>query len=68
LARHGAPLHSAREPSGFRVTDWGGEMVKQSVDARELGPKLSSISQLMFPDGDKNSVLVVVCAEWRWRV
>jgi hypothetical protein len=68
LARHGAPLHSARELSGFRVTDWGGEMVKHNVDVRELDSKLSSISKLMFPDGDKNSVLVVVCAEWRWRV
>jgi hypothetical protein len=60
LARHWALLHSARVLSGFKVTECGGEMVKHSVDVRELGPKLSSISQLMFPDGDRNSALLAV--------
>lgn len=36
-------------------------MVRQRVWVSALGPKLLSISQLMFIDGDKNSVPVDVC-------
>jgi hypothetical protein len=41
-----------RLPSGFRVTDFGGESVRQSAFVTALGPKLLSISQLMFFDGE----------------
>jgi hypothetical protein len=44
-----------------RVTDLGGETVRQSVLVSELGPKLKSISQLMFFDGERNSVPVDDC-------
>jgi len=44
-----------------RVTDLGGETVRQSVLVSELGPKLKSISQLMFFDGERNSVPVADC-------
>ena len=43
------------------MTDFGGEMVRHSVDVMALGPKLESISQLMFFEGEKNSVPVEVC-------
>ena len=61
LERQLTPVHSVRLPSVFNVTDLGGEMVRHSVLVMALGPKLSSISQLMFFDGDKNSVPVGVC-------
>ena len=61
LERQLTPAHSVRLLSVFNVTDLGGEMVRQSVLVMALGPKLSSISQLMFFDGDKNSVPVGVC-------
>ena len=47
-------------PSAPNVTDLGGEAVRHSVDVRALGPKLESISQLMFFEGETNSVLVDV--------
>ena len=61
LERQLTPVHSVRLLSVFNVTDLGGEIVRQSVLVTALGPKLSSISQLMFFDGDKNSVPVGVC-------
>jgi hypothetical protein len=61
LERQLTPAHSVRLLSVFNVTDLGGEMVRQSVLVMALDPKLSSISQLMFFDGDKNSVPVGVC-------
>jgi hypothetical protein len=61
LERQLTPAHSVRLLSVFNVTDFGGEIVRQSVLVVALGPKLSSISQLMFFDGDKNSVPVGVC-------
>jgi hypothetical protein len=36
----------------FKVTDFAGEMVRQSVLVVALGPKSESISQLMFFDGE----------------
>jgi hypothetical protein len=38
--------------SVIRVTDFGGERVRQSVLVRALAPRLLSISQLMFFDGE----------------
>jgi hypothetical protein len=61
LERQFTPAHSVRLLSVFNVTDLGGEIVRQSVLVMALGPKLSSISQLMFFEGDKNSVPVGVC-------
>ena len=52
LERQLTPLHSVRLLSVFNVTDFGGEMVRHSVLVMALGPKLSSISQLMFFDGE----------------
>ena len=52
LERQLTPVHSVRLPSVFKVTDFGGEMVRQSAFVMVLGPKLSSISQLMFFDGE----------------
>lgn len=59
--RHCCPVHSVRVLSSFSVTDLAGESVRQSVDVIVLGPKLSSISQLMLPEGERNSVSVAVC-------
>ncbi len=61
LERQLTPVHSARVPSAESVTDFGGERVRQKALVRALGPKLLSISQLMFFDGEKNSVPVDVC-------
>ncbi len=61
LERQLTPVHSVRVLSVASVTDFGGETVRQSVLVRAPGPKLSSISQLMFFDGETNSVLVEVC-------
>ncbi len=55
------PVHSVSVPSAPSVTDFGGETVRHSVDVMALGPKLESISQLMFFEGEKNSVPVEVC-------
>ena len=52
LERQLTPLHSVRLLSVFNVTDLGGEMVRQSALVMAFGPKLSSISQLMFFDGE----------------
>jgi len=54
------PVHSVSVPSAPSVTDFGGEMVRHSVDLMALGPKLESISQLMFVEGERNSVPVDV--------
>jgi hypothetical protein len=59
--RHDTPVHRASVPSGLSVTDLGGEIVRQEADVVELGPRLKSISQLMFPEGEKNSVSVALC-------
>lgn len=61
MERQLTPVHSVRELFVARVTDFGGERVRQSAFVRAFGPKLLSISQLMFFDGEKNSVLVDVC-------
>jgi hypothetical protein len=53
-------VHSVSVPSAPNVTDLGGEAVRHSVDVRALCPKLESISQLMFFEGETNSVLVDV--------
>ncbi len=58
--RHWVPLHSVSVLSVPSVTDRCGDSVKQSVEVMEDGPKLSSISQLMFPEGERNSVPVGV--------
>ena len=47
--------------SVIRVTDFGDEMVRQSALVMALEPKWLSISQLMFFDGEKNSVTVDDC-------
>ena len=52
LERQLTPVHSVRLPSVFNVTDFGGEMVRQSAPVMALAPRLSSISQLMFFDGE----------------
>ena len=52
LERQLTPLHSVRLPSVFNVTDFGGEMVRHSALVMALVPTLSSISQLMFFDGE----------------
>jgi hypothetical protein len=61
LERHWSPVHSVSEPAVFSVTDLGGEMVRHSAEVMALGPRLSSISQLMFFEGERNSVPVDVC-------
>jgi hypothetical protein len=61
LERQLTPVHSLSVLSVMRVTDFGGEMVRQSVLVMALEPRLLSISQLMFFDGEKNSVTVEVC-------
>ncbi len=61
LERHCVPVHTATLPSGVRVADRGGERVRHMVWLMELDPKLKSISQLMFPEGERNSVPVGVC-------
>jgi hypothetical protein len=38
--------------SDFNVTDFGGESVRQAAFVTALGPRLLSISQLMFFDGE----------------
>jgi hypothetical protein len=60
LERHVTPVHSVSVPSAPSVTDFGGAIVRHSVDVIALGPKLASISQLMFFEGEKNSVPVDV--------
>lgn len=52
LERHWTPVHSVRLPSFISVTDFGGVMVRHSVEVIALGPKFESISQLMFFDGE----------------
>ena len=52
MERQLTPVHSVRLPSVVNVTDFGCEMVRQSAVVMALGPKLSSISQLMFFDGE----------------
>lgn len=61
LERQLTPVHSTRVLSVDNVTDFGGDSVRQSELVRPLWPKLESISQLMFPDGETNSVLVEDC-------
>jgi hypothetical protein len=46
------PVHSVSVLSVFNVTDFGGEMVRQSALVVALVPTLLSISQLMFFDGE----------------
>jgi hypothetical protein len=45
-------VHSVSVPSAASVTDFAGDRVRQSVLVIALGPKLASISQLMFFDGE----------------
>jgi hypothetical protein len=52
LERQFSPVHSVRLLSVFNVTDFGGEMVRQSALVPALVPELLSISQLMFFDGE----------------
>jgi hypothetical protein len=52
LERHVSPVHSFSVLSVIRVTDFGGESVRQSVLVMALEPRLLSISQLMFFDGE----------------
>ena len=52
LERQLTPVHSVRLLSVFNVTDCGGERVRQRAFVSALGPKLLSISQLMFFDGE----------------
>jgi hypothetical protein len=52
LERQLTPVHSVRLPSAFNVTDFGGEMVRQSALVMALELKLLSISQLMFFEGE----------------
>ena len=61
LDRHCVPVHTATVPSGVSVADRAGDTVRHRAWLIELAPKLKSISQLMFPEGDKNSVPVGVC-------
>jgi hypothetical protein len=61
LERQLTPVHSVRLLSVINVTDFGGETVRHNALVSALGPKSESISQLMFLDGEKNSVLVEVC-------
>ena len=61
LERHETPVHSVSVPSAPSVTDFGGETVRHSVDVMALGPKLELIWQLMFFEGETNSVPVEVC-------
>ena len=52
LERQFSPVHSFSVLSVVRVTDFGGESVRQSVLVMALEPRLLSISQLMFFDGE----------------
>ena len=52
LERQLTPVHSVRLLSVCNVTDFGGEMVRQSALVVALVPTLLSISQLMFFDGE----------------
>ena len=52
MERQVAPVHSCSVLSVMRVTDFGGERVRQSALVVALEPKLLSISQLMFFDGE----------------
>ena len=52
MERQVSPAHSVRVPSVFSVTVFAGEMVRQSALVMALVPKLESISQLMFFDGE----------------
>jgi hypothetical protein len=52
LERQFSPVHSLSVLSVVRVTDFGGESVRQSVLVMALEPRLLSISQLMFFDGE----------------
>ncbi len=45
-------MHSVRVLSVCSVTDFGGEMVRQSALVMAPVPMLLSISQLMFFDGE----------------
>ena len=54
-------MHSVNELSVLSVTDAGGEIVRQKADVMALAPSPLSISQLMFLEGDRNSVEVCVC-------
>ncbi len=59
--RHCWPVHLVTVPSVFRTADCAGENVRHKVCVIMLEPKLLSISQLMFLEGEKNSVPVAVC-------
>jgi hypothetical protein len=50
--RHWTPVHSVRVPPVLNVTDFGGEMVRHSVEVMAVEPTLLSISQLMFFEGE----------------
>ena len=52
MERQLTPVHSFSVLSVIRVTDFGGERVRQSALVMALEPRLSSISQLMFFDGE----------------
>jgi hypothetical protein len=41
-----------RVPPVLNVTDFGGEMVRHSVEVMAVEPTLLSISQLMFFEGE----------------
>ena len=59
--RHCVPVHVVTVLSVLRTADWGGEYVRHKVWVIELEPKSSSISQLMFFVGERNSEAVGVC-------
>ena len=52
LERQLTPVHSVRLLLVCNVTDFGGEMVRQSALVVAPVPTLLSISQLMFFDGE----------------
>jgi hypothetical protein len=59
--RHCAPLHTATFASVVRVAERAGDSVRHSVWVIPEAPRWSSISQLMLPEGERNSVTVGVC-------
>ena len=52
MERQVTPVHSVRLLLVCNVTDFGGEMVRQSALVVAPVPMLLSISQLMFFDGE----------------
>ena len=52
MERQLTPVHSLIVLSVIRVADFGGETVRQSALVMALAPRLLSISQLMFFDGE----------------